>query len=133
MMTLTLAWQGGEAFENAPSSPAIRLESGSRHVASPPEALAYAVMGCMGLDVVEILQKGRHQLTSLTIRFVGERASEPPRRFLRMALGFDVVTSAPIEAVERAVELSRAKYCSVWHTLRPDVELRTSLTVRAVS
>jgi uncharacterized OsmC-like protein len=32
--------------------------------------------------------------------------------------------------VERAIELSRTKYCSVWNTLREDVELRTTFVVR---
>jgi uncharacterized OsmC-like protein len=36
----------------------------------------------------------------------------------------------PDHVIERAIELSRTKYCSVWNTIRPDVELRTSFVVR---
>jgi putative redox protein len=96
---------------------------------SPPQALAYAVMGCMGMDVVHVLEKGRHRIDAFRIRFDGARAGDPPRRFTHMSLTFDVTTSAPAAVVDRAIALSREKYCSVWHTIRPDVELVTTCVV----
>jgi uncharacterized OsmC-like protein len=35
--------------------------------------------------------------------------------------------------VERAIELSRTKYCSVWNTLREDVKLETTFDVKSPS
>jgi uncharacterized OsmC-like protein len=35
----------------------------------------------------------------------------------------------PADKVERAIALSREKYCSVWHSLRPDIDFRTSFEV----
>ena len=35
----------------------------------------------------------------------------------------------PPEAVERAIALSREKYCSVWHSFRQDIELTTTFDV----
>jgi uncharacterized OsmC-like protein len=32
--------------------------------------------------------------------------------------------------VQRAIDLSREKYCSVWHSLRQDIDFRTSFDVR---
>jgi putative redox protein len=56
----------------------------------------------------------------------GERAPAPPRRFVRITLHFQVTGGVPPEAVERAIALSREKYCSVWHSMRQDVELVTA-------
>ena len=34
-------------------------------------------------------------------------------------------------AIERAIQLSRDKYCSVWHSLRDDIQLDTTFEVDA--
>jgi putative redox protein len=129
-MHLTLQWQGDMAFTNAPGSPAIELRSSAPGVTSPPEALAYAVMGCMAMDIVHVITKARHQIEAMTVRFTGERAAEHPRRFVSMVMHFELSGDMPAAAVERAIELSRTKYCSVWNTIRPDVSLQTSFAIR---
>jgi putative redox protein len=83
----------------------------------------------MGMDVVYVLGKGRHVLEALTVRFDGERSTEVPKRFVSMSIRFDVTTSAEEAVVARAVALSREKYCSVWHTIRPDIILTTTHVV----
>jgi uncharacterized OsmC-like protein len=42
-------------------------------------------------------------------------------------LTFTLDTTAPRDQVDRAIALSRGKYCSVWHSLRQDIELTTSV------
>ena len=95
--------------------------------------LKIAVMGCMAIDVIHILEKGRHQLQTLSVRFDGERAATPPQRYVTMQLHFDLAGPVPARAVERAIELSREKYCSVWHTIKEDVELTTAFTISAAA
>lgn len=129
MVNLSLDWKGGLKFSNSAGSPAIELCSSSPGVASPPQALAYAVMACMAMDVVHVIQKGRQPLRALTVKFDGQRAPEHPRRFISMAIDFQITGEVDDKVVERAIELSRTKYCSVWNTVRPDVKLRTSFTV----
>jgi putative redox protein len=133
MTRLGLDWKGGMRFANSPGSPAIELHSSTRGVASPPEALAYAVMACMAMDVVHVLEKGRHEIEAMRITFDGERAKEHPRRFISMAIRFEITGRATPHAVERAITLSRSTYCSVWNTLRPDVHLKTSFEVHPPS
>lgn len=132
MVSLALDWTGDLTFGNAPDNPAIELHSSTKGKPSPPEALAYAVMACMGMDVVHVIKKGRHRLDALRVEFKGHRAPEPPKRFVSMTLTFDVTTSASAHVVERAIAMSREKYCSVWHTIRPDVEMSTAFVIRAV-
>jgi uncharacterized OsmC-like protein len=47
-----------------------------------------------------------------------------------MRLHFDLAGEIPDHVVERAIAVSRETYCSVWNTLKEDVELTTSFTIR---
>ena len=125
----TLTWQGGLRFRAVTGQNEIILDSDSEAGPSPPQAVAMALAGCMAIDVADIIVKGRHQLSGLEARITGERAPEPPRRFTRFTLHFVVSGSVPIPAIERAIQLSRDKYCSVWHSLRQDLQLDTTFEV----
>jgi putative redox protein len=85
----------------------------------------------MSADIVDILRKGRHPLTRLHAALTGERQAEPPRRVTRVLLHFTIHGDVPAAAVERAIALSHEKYCSVWHSLRQDIELTTAFDVNA--
>jgi uncharacterized OsmC-like protein len=43
-----------------------------------------------------------------------------------MTLHFSIAGNPTPEAVDRAIALSREKYCSVWHSLRQDIDLQVS-------
>jgi putative redox protein len=81
----------------------------------------------MSIDVLMVLQKGRVRVNSLETRAEAERAPEPPKHFTRVRLTFSLDGPTPEERskVDRAIELSREKYCSVLHSLRPDLEFET--------
>ncbi len=125
----SLTWLGDLRFTAATKGGDLTLDGDSRVAPSPVDALAASVAGCMVTDVAEILTKGRHPLEGLEVQLVAERAEEPPRRFLRVTLRFSVRGAVPAAAVERAINLSRDTYCSVWHSLRTDIELFTSFEV----
>ncbi len=83
----------------------------------------------MGMDVVHILTKGRHDLRGLAIALVAERAPENPHRVTAVDMRFTLTGSVPDAQVQRAIDLSHEKYCSVWHSLREDITLTTHFTV----
>jgi putative redox protein len=83
----------------------------------------------MGIDVLDIVRKGRHPLTAFRVTISGERAADPPRRLLAVNLRFHVHGDVPPAAVERAITLSRDKYCSVWQSLRQDIALVTGFDI----
>jgi putative redox protein len=83
----------------------------------------------MAMDVVHILRKGRHDLKGLRLDLAGERAQEDPHRFTAFTLTFTVNGNVPKDAVDRAVALSRDKYCSVWHSLRQDIALTVNSAI----
>ena len=107
----------------------VLLDSGSKEGPSPTEALLMSLATCMAVDIQVILEKGRVPVEEIVIEVKGERAPEPPRRF--MSLNLDVRVKGPAEGdenkIERAVQLSRDTYCSVFHTLRPDMVVEISV------
>jgi putative redox protein len=128
-LTATLTWEGALKFRAATPRTEIFLDSDSTAGPSPPEALAMALAGCMAIDVADIVIKGRHPLTSLEATIAGDRRDDPPRHFIRFTLHFRIGGNVPAPAIERAIALSREKYCSVWHSLRQDIQFDTSFEV----
>jgi putative redox protein len=111
------------AFGTSPSSTSLVLDSAGLAGPSPVQALAAALGGCMAMDLVHILTRGRFAIRQLTAHLTAHRAEQEPRRLVAVQLRFLVDSDAPQEAIERAIALSREKYCSVWQTLRQDIEL----------
>jgi putative redox protein len=107
----------------------MTLDSGSIEGPSPMQTLAFGLAGCMAMDVVHIVTRGRHHLRGLRADLKGFRAQDVPHRFTRIELHYTVIGTVPIQTVERAIDLSREKYCSVWHSMRQDIELDVSYTV----
>lgn len=124
-MDVVLEWQGAERFAARTAAGQGLMVDGAREAgASPVETLEIALAACMGIDVVDILTKGRQTVSGCSVRVVAKRAETPPRRLTDVTLSFALRGPDLSRAkVERAVELSRATYCSVWHSLAPDIGL----------
>ena len=124
-----LVWSGDLRFDASSGASTAIVDGDSQRGPSPMQHAAIGLAGCMAADVVDIIRKGRHPLTALRVTFTGTRAEQPPRRFLRISLEFDIQGGVPPEVVERAIALSHEKYCSVWHSLRQDIALTTTFHV----
>ncbi len=130
-MTVGLEWDGNLEFTGLAGKHEIGIDGATYSAASPMQHLALALAGCMAIDLVHILTRGRHTLTSLTAAFTGERAETEPRRFTRIGLHFTIGTDAASDVIDRAIQLSREKYCSVWASLRADIDLTVTYEVTA--
>ncbi|NOT43515.1 MAG: OsmC family protein [Acidobacteria bacterium] len=124
-----LLWSGDLAFGARVGDSALVTDGKGTAGPSPMQLLVVALAGCMAADVVAILLKGRHPLEGLRASLDGVRADEPPRRLTSAVLQFHVTGDVPPAAVERAVQLSRDKYCSVFHSLRPEVEFSVAFEI----
>jgi putative redox protein len=124
-----LVWSEGLQFGATSGKTAIVVDGDSTAGPSPVQLLVLGLAGCMSIDVVDIVRKGRHPLTGLRASISAERQPEPPRRLVRVELTFHVHGAVPEHVVERAIALSRDKYCSVWHSLRPDIDLVTAFSI----
>ena len=126
---LELIWERDLVLSGRSRNNEMTLDSDSAAGPSPMQALAFALAGCMAMDVVHVIRKGRHDLKGLRADLVGARAEEEPRRFTRIELRYTVNGNVPDAAVQRAVDLSREKYCSVWHSMRQDIDLAVTYTI----
>lgn len=124
-----LVWSDGLRFDATSGANAAVVDGDSKGGPSPTQYAAMGLAGCMAADVVDIIRKGRHPLRALRVTFTGTRADTPPRRFLTISLRFAIQGAVPSEAVERAIALSREKYCSVWHSMRQDMPFETRFSV----
>jgi putative redox protein len=129
-MSATLTWTDALSFSATSGSQTMTLDGDSTAGPSPMQALAFAIAGCMAMDVVDILRKGRHPLTGLSVAFHGERAETPPHRYTSVKLIFSVQGAVPREAVHRAIALSHEKYCSVSNSMRGDITFATEFEVQ---
>lgn len=89
-------------------------EHGGRNMGfRPMEMLLIGAGGCSSFDVVQILQKGRHDLVKCIAELTAERVDAVPAVFSKIHLHFKVSGhDLKTEIVERAVKLSAEKYCS---------------------
>ncbi len=124
-----LIWEHDLVFAGTSSAARMTLDSAGVAGPSPVQALAFGLAACMAMDVVHILRKARHDLKGFRADFSGTRAPGEPRRFTAIALNFSVNGDVPADAVERAIQLSRDKYCSVWHSMRQDIELTITSSI----
>ncbi|MBC7797385.1 MAG: OsmC family protein [Pyrinomonadaceae bacterium] len=98
--------------------------------ATPVEMLMISLGACTAVDVISILQKKRQNVTDYKVEVTGTRREEHPRSFTSFRVNHIVCGhSISSEAVERAIELSDEKYCSVAATLKPSVEITTSFEI----
>ena len=129
-LAVELIWEHDLVFAGTSGQTSMTLDSAAVAGPSPMQALAFALAGCMAMDVVHILQKGAARPRGAARRARPGRA--PPRRphrFTRVTLHYTVNGNIPGDAVERAIELSREKYCSVWHSMRQDIDFRITHSI----
>ena len=124
--SVRLEWQGdGLRFFGGgtePDTPSITVDGDGLDGPSPMIMLLLACAGCSGADVVEILHKMRVRLTQLSIDVEGLRRAEPPRRYTTVRYRFQLAGEGLDRSkADRAISLSLEKYCSVVHSLAPDI------------
>lgn len=81
--------------------------------ARPMELVLMGTGACSAIDVVLILRKARQPITDCVVELDSERAAEDPKVFTRIHLHYVVTGKGLATAqVERAIKLSKEKYCS---------------------
>jgi putative redox protein len=127
---IDLTWVGDLVFAGVSQQASTTLDSAGIAGPSPVQALGFALAGCMATDVAHILGKGRHVFRALRAHLVADRSPDDPHRIVSMSLHVIVEGELPRDAVERAIALSREKYCSVWHSMRQDIEFTVTADIR---
>jgi putative redox protein len=89
----------------------------------PMEMLAASMASCASIDVLLILKKKRIELSHYQIEIQAKRLDTVPAAFQSIHLFFLIGQDDPIEQVEKAVQLSVEKYCSVSASLSKEIEI----------
>jgi len=118
-MKAQVKWLGGRAFEGTPDSGhSVIMDSspdfgGEDRGVRPMELLMLGMGGCTSIDVMNILEKSRQDVTACVAEISAERAETEPKVFVRMHVHFKVTgRNLDAQRVQRAISLSAEKYCS---------------------
>lgn len=97
----------------------------------PSDLLLLSLASCSAHDVVLILKRQRQQVSDLFIDVDGDQLAEPPYTFTDIHLHY-VLEGDDLDPVkvERAINLSEDKYCSVAATLRGVARITHSFHVK---
>jgi putative redox protein len=121
---IEVVWEGGMRYRGGRAGGATLTVDGDAQAApSPVDTLVIALASCSAIDVVDYLEKRRTPASSLSVSVRFSRAANPPRRLMEAVLTFRLASDSPREHVERAIQLSFDKYCSVSNSLAPDTTL----------
>lgn len=128
---VVLTWQEGLRFVGGTADgPSSIIDGGNVVAPGPMLTLLLAAASCSGSDVVVILQKMRVQLSQLRIDVTGVRREQEPRRYTAIHFDYHLGGEGLARAkATRAIDLSLEKYCSVIHSLAPDIAITYALTL----
>jgi putative redox protein len=132
MAEANLKWLGGGTFMGVDStSHSVVLSTATDNVGvKPTEMMLVALASCTAVDVVGITAKRKQPLKTLEIQVKGEQDENPPWPFRKIHLHYIASGEGLTEStLEKAIELSEEKYCSVSATLRGVAEITTSFEV----
>ena len=106
-------------------------EAGGRNIGMRPmEMLLGGAAACTAFDVVWILKRARQPVADCIVDAEAERAPVEPKVFTRIHLKYAVAgRGLDARQVERAVKLSKEKYCSATIMLAPSVEITYEVRV----
>ena len=99
--------------------------------ARPMELVLMGAGGCSAIDVVHILRKARQDMVDCVVELDAERAAEDPKVFTRIHMHY-IVTGRGLNPaqVERAIKLSKEKYCSATIMLAKTAEVTSDYEIR---
>jgi putative redox protein len=96
----------------------------------PTDTLLMSLPGCLAIDVLSFLQKMRVEIKSFDIETTGDRNPTPPQYFkaINMTIRISGNGITP-KKLDRVISLSQEKYCSVYHSLRKDIDVKVSYVI----
>ena len=106
-------------------------EYGGNNAASKPmELILISLAGCSSMNIVSVLKKKRVEVDDFEVYVSSERADEHPKVFTKIHIEYVFYgKNIPPKDVERAIELSTTKYCSVYAMLKNSIEIKTSYKI----
>jgi putative redox protein len=110
---------------------APKTHGGDETALSPMENVLASLAACSSFHVLRILRKKRQKFNQYAVEAIAERREDPPPRvFTKIHLKY-LVKGQSIDptAVEKAIQLSEEKYCSVGGMLKTTVKITSSYEI----
>jgi putative redox protein len=98
---------------------------------TPMQLLAGSLAGCMSIDVISILNKQKINPTYFAIEIQATKKEGQPSPFEHILLIFKVSKEVPREKLEKAILLSKEKYCSVYFSLNKEILVTHSIEIQS--
>ncbi|MBI4166948.1 MAG: OsmC family protein [Acidobacteria bacterium] len=109
---------------------AVLMDDEQGHTgARPIEFALLALGGCTAFDVISILRKKRQKVTGYEIELAAEQNPDPPKYFTKVLIKHRLRGEIDPAAVEKAIELSESKYCSVGAMISKTAKLETTFEI----
>lgn len=94
----------------------------------PMQLMLISLAGCSAIDIITILEKGRFSIRYYSSEVQAVRREEMPKTFEKIDLIITIDTDATDGALNRAVELTKTKYCSAFAVLEATASI--DLTIK---
>ena len=102
---------------------------GKNKGARPMELLLMGVAGCASIDLGIILNKQKQELLDYNIEVNAERNDDTAKSLKAVSLHFNLWGELEPNKVERAIDLTLNKYCSVALSLKNEIEITSTFTL----
>ena len=96
---------------------------------TPMELLAGALASCISIDILMILNKQSIELDNYTVSVDAKKKNSVPSPFEEIHLVFTMNKEIDLNKVQRAIQLSIDKYCSVKESLNPEIIITSEINV----
>jgi putative redox protein len=127
--TINVKWTDGMSFEANIEGYKVAIDSdpefgGKGRGPKPKPLMMVALAGCTGMDLVSLLNKMRVEYDSVNIIIEGELTEEHPKHFTKMKVIYEIAgDNIDRSKVEKAVLMSRDKYCGVSHSYKKAMDI----------
>ena len=92
----------------------VEIDKDPQHGTQPKILMLASLAGCTGIDIVDILEKMRVNFSDFTIKVIGDLTDKTPAVYNKMSILYSIkVDQEDRIKVEKAVHLSKDKYCGV--------------------
>ncbi|HDD55919.1 MAG TPA: OsmC family peroxiredoxin [Chloroflexi bacterium] len=96
---------------------------------NPSDLLLLAAASCSAYDMVQILEKGKQPLEDLKVEVQAKQNQEAPYPYVSLHFNYILKGDVDPEKIQRAMQLSEDKYCSVLATLKPGLDFTSEYTL----
>lgn len=95
----------------------------------PMELLAGSLAACASIDVLNILKKQRIELKNYQVEIQASRKDATPSPFEQIHLIFEFEGNVDQEKLQRNIELTLEKYCSVSACLSAEIKITYEIKI----